>query len=81
MEVRARARVLRLGLAHPNPTPTPNPTPNPNPHPNPNQVELRGRRIPGSEGQLATEVSSEGLVQATLSLRKHVRAWTHRQVS
>ena len=43
------------------------------------EVDVRGRRIPGAEGQLATEVSSEGLVQATLSLRKHVRAWTHRQ--
>ena len=38
------------------------------------EVDVRGQRIPGAEGQLATEVSSEGLVQATLSLRKHVRA-------
>jgi hypothetical protein len=43
------------------------------------EVDVRGQRIRGTEGELSTEVSTDGLVQASLSLRKHVRAWTHRK--
>ena len=34
------------------------------------EVDVRGVRIPGAEGELAAEVSGEGLVQAALSLRR-----------